>query len=51
MTFFILVLTLYLLYFAAKEPSPITVTLPDGKEVPAQAWRTTPYELIASSVR
>ena len=36
---------------AAKEPSPITVTLPDGKEVQGQAWRTTPYELIASSVR
>ena len=39
------------LFLLAKDPTPITVTLPDGKEVQAQAWRTTPYELIASSVR
>ena len=30
---------------AAKVPEDITVTLPDGKEVPGQSWRTTPYEV------
>ncbi|XP_034948728.1 threonine--tRNA ligase 1, cytoplasmic isoform X1 [Chelonus insularis] len=30
---------------AAKPVVDITVTLPDGKQVPAQAWRTTPYEI------
>lgn len=30
---------------ASKKPEDITVTLPDGKEVPAQSWRTTPYEV------
>ena len=30
---------------AAKEPEDIVVTLPDGKEVPGQSWRTTPYEV------
>lgn len=30
---------------AAKTPEPITVTLPDGKEVAAQSWRTTPFEV------
>ena len=28
-----------------KEPEDIVVTLPDGKEVPGQSWRTTPYEV------
>ena len=35
---------------AAKEPSPIKVTLPDGKEVEGKSWRTTPLD-IASSIR
>ncbi len=30
---------------AAKVPQDIKVTLPDGKEVPAQSWRTTPYDV------
>ncbi|KAF0296217.1 Threonine--tRNA ligase, cytoplasmic [Amphibalanus amphitrite] len=30
---------------AAKEPQKITVTLPDGKEVEGQSWRTTPYDV------
>lgn len=30
---------------AAKEPSPIKITLPDGKEVEGQSWRTTPYQV------
>ena len=29
----------------AKEPTPITVTLPEGKEVKGQAWRTTPHSI------
>lgn len=33
---------------AAKESKPIKVTLPDGNEVAAQSWKTTPYELAAS---
>ncbi len=35
---------------AAKEPSTIKVTLPDGKEVEGKSWRTTPLE-IATSIR
>ena len=35
---------------AAKEPSPIKVTLPDGKEVDGKSWRTSPLD-IASSIR
>lgn len=35
---------------AAKEPHPIKVTLPDGKDVEGKAWRTTPLE-IATSIR
>lgn len=34
---------------AAKEPTPIQVTLPDGKIVEGQAWRTSPYQ-IASGI-
>lgn len=29
----------------AKEPTPIQVTLPDGKIIEAQAWRTSPFEI------
>jgi len=32
---------------AAKIPEDITVTLPDGKTVPGQSWRTTPYDIAA----
>lgn len=35
----------------AKKPSiPITVTLPDGKEIEAQSWKTTPYD-VAKGIR
>ena len=47
---FLVVVTLYQIHLA-KEPTPITVTLPDGKEVKGQSWKTTPIEVIASSVR
>lgn len=30
---------------ASKVPQAVTVTLPDGKQVPAQSWRTTPYDI------
>ena len=30
---------------AARVPEPIQVTLPDGKVVEGQSWRTTPYEV------
>lgn len=30
---------------SAKDSAEITVTLPDGKEVTAQSWRTTPYQI------
>ncbi|XP_071794269.1 threonine--tRNA ligase 1, cytoplasmic-like [Asterias amurensis] len=32
---------------AAKERTPIKVTLPDGKEVDGKAWETTPYIIAA----
>ena len=35
---------------ASKEPKPIKVTLPDGKVVEGQSWRTTPLE-IAEKIR
>lgn len=35
---------------ASKIPQAITVTLPDGKQVPAQSWRTTPYD-VAKGIR
>ena len=38
------------LLISAKEPLPIKVTLPDGKVVEGQSWRTTPYD-VASSIR
>lgn len=30
---------------AAKEAKPIKVVLPDGKEMPGESWRTTPYQI------
>ncbi|XP_033108798.1 threonine--tRNA ligase 1, cytoplasmic-like isoform X2 [Anneissia japonica] len=38
----------YLEDLAAKEQSPIKVTLPDGKVVDGQSWKTTPYEVAKS---
>ncbi|XP_013379492.1 threonine--tRNA ligase, cytoplasmic isoform X2 [Lingula anatina] len=32
-------------WVSAQEPQPIKVTLPDGKVVDGQSWRTTPYEV------
>ena len=32
---------------AALPREAITITLPDGKEVPATSWETTPYEVAA----
>merc|ERR1719334_246836 len=32
-------------WLAAQIPVDITVTLPDGKAVPGQSWRTTPYDV------
>ena len=37
-------------WVAAQDPTPITVTLPDGKAVEANAWRTTPYD-VAKGIR
>ena len=33
---------------ASKEAEEIMVTLPDGKQVPGQSWRTTPYEVACT---
>uniref|UniRef100_A0A6Q2YZJ6 threonine--tRNA ligase n=1 Tax=Esox lucius TaxID=8010 RepID=A0A6Q2YZJ6_ESOLU len=33
---------------AEKDSKPIKVTLPDGKVVEAESWRTTPYQVAAS---
>ena len=41
---------IFLFFFSAKVPAPIKITLPDGKEVEGQSWRTTPYE-IAQGIR
>lgn len=30
---------------AEKDSKPITVTLPDGKQVAAESWKTTPYQI------
>lgn len=30
---------------AARDSKPIKVTLPDGKTVDAESWKTTPYQL------
>ena len=32
---------------AAKASEPIVITLPDGKEVNGESWRTTPYDVAA----
>ena len=37
-------------FVASQEATPITVTLPDGKQVEGSAWRTTPYE-VAKGIR
>ncbi|XP_078711030.1 threonine--tRNA ligase 1, cytoplasmic isoform X2 [Lampetra fluviatilis] len=36
-----------LLERATNQSKPITVTLPDGKTVEAESWKTTPYQLAA----
>ncbi|XP_066584638.1 threonine--tRNA ligase 1, cytoplasmic isoform X2 [Prorops nasuta] len=33
---------------AGKQPEDITITLPDGKELKGQSWRSTPYEIAKS---
>jgi len=35
---------------AANDSKPIKVTLPDGKQVDAESWKTTPYQ-IACGIR
>lgn len=35
---------------AAKDSKPIKVTLPDGKVVDAESWKTTPYQ-VACGIR
>lgn len=35
---------------AAKESKPIKITLPDGKVVEGESWKTTPYQ-VASGIR
>jgi len=32
-------------WLAAQTPQPIKITLPDGKEVPAESWRTSPLDI------
>ena len=34
-------------WLEAQVPEDIVITLPDGKEVLGQSWRTTPYEVAA----
>ncbi|KHN80838.1 Threonine--tRNA ligase, cytoplasmic [Toxocara canis] len=36
---------------AAKNPEQIKITLPDGKELEGQSWRTTPFEIAAKISR
>ena len=36
-------------WLAAQPRDPITITLPDGKEVAGTSWSTTPYE-VASGI-
>ena len=31
--------------FYEKDSKPIKVTLPDGKQVDAESWKTTPYQI------
>lgn len=33
-----------------KDSKPIKVTLPDGKQVDAESWKTTPYQ-VACEIR
>ena len=40
----------YVEQLAAKPEVSIVVTLPDGKTVEAQAWRSTPYD-VAKGIR
>lgn len=40
----------YLDDLAAKTPVKIEITLPDGKAVEAESWRTTPYD-VAKGIR
>lgn len=35
----------YVAFLKEQTPENISVTLPDGKTVPAESWRTTPYEI------
>jgi threonyl-tRNA synthetase len=37
-------------WLAAQVPQPIKVTLPDGKVVEAESWKTTPYQ-VACGIR
>ncbi len=37
-------------WVAAQDPVAIKITLPDGKQVEGNAWRTTPYE-VARGIR
>ena len=37
-------------WVAAQPQDPIKVTLPDGKQVEGQAWKTTPYQ-VAEGIR
>lgn len=32
-------------WLAAQTPQPIKITLPDGKEVPAESWKTSPLDI------
>lgn len=32
-------------WLAAQTPAPISITLPDGKVVAGESWRTTPYDI------
>ncbi len=32
-------------WVAAQTPEPIVITLPDGKEVGGESWKTTPYDI------
>lgn len=34
----------------AKAPEPIKITLPDGKVIEGESWRTTPYQ-VAQGIR
>lgn len=40
----------YLDDLAAKTPAKIEITLPDGKAVEAESWRTSPYD-VAKGIR